>query len=174
MPWKDPEKRRAYMRARYAANRDALLSQSKEWLQRNRERVREYARKRRLANAEKVRMEHKRWRDANPDKVKAQYRKTHAKRASTAVEAVAEEYLRDAVVSLGGMCQKFVDPGRRGAPDRMVLLPDGRIYFVEMKRAKFGRIAPWQERYHADLRARGFIVLVLRSKEDVDGFLASV
>jgi hypothetical protein len=174
MPWKDPEKRRVYMRARYLEKRDTLLAINKLWVKQNLEHVREYARKRRLKNAEKVRVEHKRWRDANPDKVKAQYRRTYAKRAAMAPEAVAEQYLHDIVLARGGLCPKFVDPGRRGAPDRMVLMPNGRVYFVEMKRAKFGRLASWQERYHADLRAIGFSVSVLWSKEEVDEFLTQI
>jgi hypothetical protein len=105
--------------------------------------------------------------------VKAQYKRTYAKRATIAPEVVAERYLCDAIALRGGMCQKFVDPGRRGAPDRIVLLR-GRIYFVEMKREKFGKLESWQERYHDDLRAQGFGVVVLWSKDDVDDFVTSL
>jgi hypothetical protein len=98
----------------------------------------------------------------------AAYRKSHKP------EIVAEKYLHDAIASRGGLCPKFIDPARRGAPDRMVLLPGGRIHFVEMKRSKFGKVAPHQERYHADLRRLGFSVHVLWSVEDVDAFLAAI
>lgn len=162
------------MRTRYAANREKLVAESKAWVQQNPEKVREYARIRRAKNAEKIRVDHKRWRDANPDKVKASYHRNQAKRANVALEEVAERYLHDTVKLVGGMCQKFVDPSRRGAPDRLVMLPGKPVVFVEMKRALFGRLQPWQERYHADLRALGHRVAVLWSKEDVDEFLASI
>jgi hypothetical protein len=91
-----------------------------------------------------------------------------------APEAKAEAHLVESVKLVGGMCPKFIDPGRRGAPDRMVMLPGRPVYFVEMKREKVGKLSPWQERYHADLRALGHRVWVLWSKEDVDEFLASI
>jgi hypothetical protein len=94
--------------------------------------------------------------------------------ASIAPERVAEGYLCEQVSSHGGMCPKFIDPSRRGAPDRMVLLPGRSVYFVEMKRAKLGKLRPWQQRYHDDLRALGHEVRVLWSKEDVDEFFAGI
>lgn len=92
----------------------------------------------------------------------------------SAPERVAEQYLREQVTALGGMCPKFIDPARRGAPDRMVLLPGLPVHFVEMKRAKLGRLEAHQERYHADLRRLGHRVWVLWSKEDVRAFIAEV
>jgi hypothetical protein len=89
-------------------------------------------------------------------------------------EKVAEQHLREQIEARGGMCPKFVDPSRRGAPDRMVLLPGKSVHFVEMKRAKLGKIKPHQQRYHDDLRALGYRVWVLWSKEDVDKFIAEV
>ncbi|MBR5879532.1 MAG: VRR-NUC domain-containing protein [Akkermansia sp.] len=41
-------------------------------------------------------------------------------------------------------------------PDRLVLLPGGRIYFVEMKRPKDGRLSPRQEWWGEKLTALGF------------------
>jgi hypothetical protein len=90
-----------------------------------------------------------------------------------APEVRAEKILADAVKLMGGMCPKFVDPGRRGAPDRMVMLPGKPVTFVEMKREKLGKLSPWQERYHADLRALGHKVFVLWNEKDVNDFLAS-
>ncbi|WP_106494147.1 VRR-NUC domain-containing protein, partial [Escherichia coli] len=54
-------------------------------------------------------------------------------------------------------------PGRRSIPDRIVLLPGGRIIFVECKSpGKPPR--PDQLREHGRLRALGFTVVVLDSK----------
>ncbi|MGY0278930.1 VRR-NUC domain-containing protein [Limosilactobacillus reuteri] len=33
----------------------------------------------------------------------------------------------------GGLCLKFISPSMAGVPDRLVLLPDGHMGFVEMK-----------------------------------------
>ena len=44
-----------------------------------------------------------------------------------------ERYLKKRVETEGGKCWKWVSPGRRGVPDRMVLLPGGRLLFVELK-----------------------------------------
>jgi hypothetical protein len=90
------------------------------------------------------------------------------------VEATVEEYLKQQVKIIGGMCPKFNDPGRRGAPDRLVCLPGHPTYFVELKRPKIGVLDPHQERYHASLRAAGQRVWVLWSKEDVDAFFAGI
>lgn len=90
------------------------------------------------------------------------------------VEAKAEQYLADGVRMVGGMCPKFNDPGRRGAPDRIVCLPGHPAYFVELKRSKLGKLDAHQQRYHDDLRAAGQRVWVLWSKEDVDGFFAEI
>jgi hypothetical protein len=141
-------------------------------------------------NKERKKAQNARWRASNPDQVKATNAVWRAKnrvtllersrawekkmRESSAPEIVAEQYLRERVEALGGMCPKFVDPSRRGAPDRMVLLPGHPVYFVEMKRYKVGKVRSWQERYHADLRACGHKVWVLWSKEEVDEFFTSI
>lgn len=105
------------------------------------------------------------------EKVKRKSREWHKR---TAPEKHAEAHLVESVRLVGGMCPKFVDPSRRGAPDRMVLLPGKPIVFVEMKREKVGKLSSWQSRYHADLRALGHEVFVLWSREDVNEFLASI
>lgn len=49
------------------------------------------------------------------------------------LEREIENYLIDNIKKLGGRAYKFVSPGNRGVPDRMILLPGGRIIFVELK-----------------------------------------
>lgn len=49
------------------------------------------------------------------------------------LEREIENYLNDNIKKLGGRAYKFVSPGNRGVPDRMILLPGGRIIFVELK-----------------------------------------
>ncbi len=86
-------------------------------------------------------------------------------------EKLLEAGLRRKVVALGGMCDKWT--GTPGAPDRIVMLPGGRVIFVEMK-APGGRLAKIQEKKHRDLRALGMDVRVLASKEAVDAFIEEV
>ena len=48
-------------------------------------------------------------------------------------EKQIEAALVKAVKNEGGLCPKFVSPGLNGVPDRIVLLPDSRMAFVELK-----------------------------------------
>ena len=48
-------------------------------------------------------------------------------------ESQIEQKLVKVVKAKGGICPKFVSPGLSGVPDRLVLLPNGRMAFVEVK-----------------------------------------
>jgi hypothetical protein len=69
-------------------------------------------------------------------------------------EKEIEQYLREEVKKLGGKAYKFVSPGSQGVPDRLVCLPGGRIYFVELK-APGKTSSPMQYKQQADLRRLG-------------------
>jgi hypothetical protein len=120
------------------------------------EKDRNYRRARRAAEPGWRAETHKQWRGRYP------------------VEAKVEKYLVDGVKARGGMCPKFNDPGRRGAPDRIVCLPGHAAYFVELKRPKIGKLDTHQTRYHDDLRAAGQRVWVIWSYEEVDAFFAEI
>ncbi|EMX1451953.1 VRR-NUC domain-containing protein [Escherichia coli] len=84
-------------------------------------------------------------------------------------ESLIEKHLVAEVKKAGGVAFKFVSPGRRSVPDRIVLLPGGRIVFVECKSpGKPPR--PDQLRTHERLRKLGFTVVVLDSK-NLEGIL---
>ena len=48
-------------------------------------------------------------------------------------EKMIESRLVQEVQSRGGLCWKFTSPGTDGVPDRIVLMPGGKIAFVEVK-----------------------------------------
>lgn len=85
-------------------------------------------------------------------------------------ESTVEKYFVKKVREAGGEAEKFVSPGRRGVPDRVVSLPGGRVDWVELK-APNGRLKPEQERDHERRRAMGHPVWVLFTKEQVDRYI---
>lgn len=90
------------------------------------------------------------------------------------LEKQVEERLCAEVERRGGMCPKFIDPSRRGAPDRIVMLPGHPSYFVELKRRRLGHLKSWQARYHDDIRTAGQRVWVLKGDADVDAFFIEI
>jgi hypothetical protein len=93
---------------------------------------------------------------------------------STPLEITVEDHLREHILALGGLCMKFIDPGQKGAPDRLVVLPGSPTFYVELKRPRRGELKDHQKRYHQRLRDRGQRVWVLWSKADVDAFISEV
>ncbi len=66
-------------------------------------------------------------------------------------ESTIEKYLVTEVKKSDGIAYKFLSPGRRAVPDRLVLLPGGRAVFVECK-APGEKPRPEQLREHERLR----------------------
>ena len=82
-------------------------------------------------------------------------------------EKQLESSLKDLVEKrLHGMCLKLLSQHVTGLPDRMCLLPGGRMFFVEVKTTgkKPRKI---QEYIHKKLRSLGFMVYVLDSSEEL-------
>ena len=75
-------------------------------------------------------------------------------------EKVIEHALVMATRSKGGIAPKFISPGFAGMPDRLVLLPHGRMGFVELK-APGRKPRPLQLARHRLLRRLGFKVYVI-------------
>ena len=73
----------------------------------------------------------------------------------------------------GGLAVKFVSPGFDGMPDRILLMPEGRIAFVEVKApGKCPR--PLQMARHKLLRELGFSVFILDDESQIGGILDAV
>lgn len=85
-------------------------------------------------------------------------------------EAQLEARLRDAVRSMGGLIEKLA-PTRWGIPDRIVLLPYGQIYLVELK-ADAGRVRPAQSVWHTRAASLGTDVVVIRGASELDRWIA--
>jgi len=81
-----------------------------------------------------------------------------------------EAYLVRRVRALGGEIRKLRWIGRRGAPDRVVMLSGGRLWWIELKRPG-GNAEAHQAREHARMLAMGQRVLVLDTIEKIDGVL---
>jgi len=93
--------------------------------------------------------------------------------SSSVSERDIEQALTDAVKQYGGICPKFVSPGLAGVPDRIILLPDGKIAFAELK-APGRKPRPLQLRRIAKLRSLGFKTYVIDSKEQIGGVLDEI
>ena len=81
-------------------------------------------------------------------------------------EARLETIFRDSVRrELGGMVLKWA-PIRVGTPDRVVLLPGGRIVFVELKTLT-GALSSMQRHWHRQALALGTTVIVLHGRDEI-------
>ena len=73
----------------------------------------------------------------------------------------------------GGMALKFISPGCNGMPDRLVLLPDGKLAFVELK-APGRTMRPLQEKRKRQLEALGFFVFCLDGTDQIGAILHEI
>lgn len=89
------------------------------------------------------------------------------------LEKTIEAYLVQRVRRIGGTAYKFTSPGRRSVPDRICLMPGGRLLFVECK-APGKKPTERQAAAHACLRALGFRVEVVSSQYHVDELVESL
>lgn len=88
-------------------------------------------------------------------------------------ETQIEAYLRDKAKQHGGYALKWVCPSWNGVPDRILLLPGGRIVFVELKSP--GKTArPNQLRWQERLKSLGFKAYIADSKKEIDEIFIEV
>lgn len=88
-------------------------------------------------------------------------------------EKKIEQKLVQAVRRMGGLAPKFVSPGFDGVPDRIVLLPVGKMAFVELK-ADGKKPRPLQARRKRQLEALGFKVYCVNDVEQIGGVLDEI
>lgn len=89
------------------------------------------------------------------------------------LESMIESRLRQETKKRGGMALKFVSPGMNGVPDRIVLMPGGKMAFVELK-APGKAPRALQEKRIGQLRKLGFLVYVLDGTEKIGGILNEI
>ena len=88
-------------------------------------------------------------------------------------EKTIEQNMVRAVRKMGGIALKFVSPGFDGMPDRLVLLPNSRIAFVEVKRHG-EKPRPLQTARHGLLRRLGFRVFILDDETLIGGIIREI
>lgn len=89
------------------------------------------------------------------------------------LEKKIEQWLRKEVERRGGLCLKWVSPGLCGVPDRIIITPEGKTVYVELK-TDTGRLSPGQAYVINQLRLRGADVRVLRGMDQVKAFVQEV
>lgn len=88
-------------------------------------------------------------------------------------EKEIEQKLRQSVKTIGGICPKFVSPSYDGMPDRLILLPNGKIAFAEIK-APGKKPRPIQLARHRLLKSLGFKVHVIDYVEQIGGVIDEI
>ena len=88
-------------------------------------------------------------------------------------EKTIEQKLARAVKAAGGIAPKLTCPGFDGMPYRLLLLPGGRVAFVEVK-AMGCKPRPLQESRHELLRRLGFRVFVLDDMGQIGGLIREI
>ena len=88
-------------------------------------------------------------------------------------EKHVERKLVDMVCKAGGKALKFVSPGMNGVPDRIVLLPEGRMAFVEVK-APGRKMRPLQMRRKRQLEVLGFRVYCIDDPGQIGGVIDEI
>ena len=89
------------------------------------------------------------------------------------LEKYIEKKLVAEVKKMGGIAAKFVSPGLDGMPDRLVLLPHGKMAFVELKASR-KKPRPLQIRRIRQLQKLGFTCYVIDDVEQIGGIIDEI
>ena len=89
------------------------------------------------------------------------------------LEKKIEQKLEKAVKVQGGLALKFVSPNFDGMPDRIILLPEGKMAFVEVK-ANGKKPRNLQISRHRILRKRGFQVFILDDEKQIEKIIDEI
>ena len=82
-------------------------------------------------------------------------------------ERDVEGYLVNRIEELGLKCIKFMPDLINGMPDRLILMSDRRVVWVELK-TKGGSLSEIQRYRHHELEKQGHVVEIVWTKDQVD------
>lgn len=85
-------------------------------------------------------------------------------------EKTIESKLAKKVKTMGGIALKITSANYDGMPDRLVLLTDGKLAFIELK-APDKKLRPLQEKRKRQLEALGFSVFCIDGVEQIQQVL---
>lgn len=88
-------------------------------------------------------------------------------------EKEVESYLRKKCLERGWLCEKFIPDNDNGMPDRLVLLPDGMVAWVELK-TDDGKLSELQKYQHKKLSDLGQLVFVAWNRGEVDNAVSEI
>jgi hypothetical protein len=71
------------------------------------------------------------------------------------------------------LCYKWHSRTTKGVPDRILILPTGEIYFVELK-TSLGKLSKWQEIIATELISYNTNYICLHGKDEIDTFFREV
>ena len=83
-------------------------------------------------------------------------------------EKQIEKYLVKKIKDKRGLCLKFESPGYSGVPDRIIILKNKPVAFVELKRPVGGRYSARQKLVERDFNKLGQKIYKVKNKEEVD------
>jgi len=89
------------------------------------------------------------------------------------LEKQLERRLVEGVKKLGGLCYKFVSPGRQGVPDRIIITAQGRVIFAELK-TDTGRLTKLQQHIINEIKSRSADARVVKGLDGVNALLAEL
>ena len=89
------------------------------------------------------------------------------------MEKDIEKKFTKAIRHVDGIALKLVSPSFNGIPDRLVLMPNGKIGFVEIK-DKGKKPRALQTSRHNMLRQLGFKVFVLDDVDDIEKIIKEI
>lgn len=85
-------------------------------------------------------------------------------------ETEIERKLVNDVKAVGGKAYKFVSPGNNGVPDRIVIFPNSRPVFIELKTPS-GKLSKMQHAQIVKLRSLGQEVRIIRTAKEIQNLI---
>ena len=89
------------------------------------------------------------------------------------LEKDIENWLNKQIEQMGGLAFKFVSPGNPGVPDRIYILPNGEVWFVELKQ-QFGKVANIQKWQRERLIRIGCHYRLVKGMDDARAYVGEM